>query len=796
MNVNMNKILKIGTRKSKLALIQTEIVKNKIVEHFPDLQVEIIKMSTKGDKDLNRSLASFGGKGVFTEELEKALLTGEIDLAVHSAKDMPMTFPKGLGIRAVLDRSDVRDVIVTRDGTSLKHLAKGSILGTSSLRRELQAKKINPNIKVKVLRGNVQTRLQKLKNGEYDAIVLAAAGLKRLGLDKEAGFYFEYQDPEKFLPAVGQGILAVEGRDGDWQEIVDAIHCPKAAAVLEAERAFLSVLEGGCNAPAAIYTELVQDKMCVKAMFAKDGRQPVYAKTSGFVSDAKLLGREIGQKVLANYPYGKVTLVGAGPGDAGLITVKGMEAVRHADVIVYDHLISMSLLNEAKADAKLIYAGKRANKHHLNQSEINATLISYAQKGYDVVRLKGGDPFIFGRGGEEALELKKHGIDFVIVPGVSSAYSVPAYNGIPVTHRTHASSIHIVTGHESKEKRGNSVFDYQILAKEEGTLIFLMGLSALPKIVHELIANGKDPKIPAAVLEQGTTARQKAAFATLETIEEECKKQQIGTPAIIVIGTVTDLNKELSWFEQGELFGKRIMATGTKQLTDHMTKEVRKYGGEPIAFSLIETRRLKADLTNLNTYTWAIFTSANGVHDFFETLSEQKIDMRQVMHLKFAVIGSGTKRALWEHGFSCDYMPDAFSSKDLAEGLLPLLKAEDKMGLFRAREVSKELPNALNNAQISFEEVPLYETVIEERKQEELLRQLPQLDYITFCSSSAVHAFMKMIKNYKGGLPKIISIGPVTTKTLESYQLPVEKTATTYTVEGICQAIVEDVKQC
>lgn len=796
MNVNMNKVLKIGTRKSKLAFIQTEIVKNKILEHFPDLQVEVIKMSTKGDKDLNRSLASFGGKGVFTEELEKALLTGEIDLAVHSAKDMPMTFPKGLGIRAVLDRSDVRDVIVTRDGTSLKHLAKGSILGTSSLRRELQAKKINPGIKVKVLRGNVQTRLQKLKDGEYDAIVLAAAGLKRLGLDKETGFYFEYQDPEAFLPAVGQGILAVEGRDGDWQEIVDAIHCPKAAAVLEAERAFLSVIEGGCNAPAAIYTELVQDKMCVKAMFAKDGRQPVYAKTSGFVSDAKLLGREIGQKVLANHPYGKVTLVGAGPGDAGLITIKGMEAVRHADVIVYDHLISMSLLNEAKADAKLIYAGKRANKHHLNQSEINATLVSYAQKGYEVVRLKGGDPFIFGRGGEEVLELKEQGIDFVIVPGVSSAYSVPAYNGIPVTHRTHASSIHIVTGHESKEKRGNSVFDYQVLAKEEGTLIFLMGLSALPKIVHELISNGKEKKTPAAVLQQGTTARQKAAFATLETIEEECKKQQIGTPAIIVIGTVTELSKELSWFERGELFGKKIMATGTKQLTDHMTKEVRKYGGEPIAFSLIETRRLKADLENLNTYTWAIFTSANGVHDFFATLKEQKIDMRKLMHLKFAVIGSGTKRALWEHGFACDYMPDAFSSKDLAEGLLPLLKIEDKVGLFRAREASKELPDMLNNAQIRFKEVPLYETVIEERKQEELLRQLPQTDYITFCSSSAVHAFMKMINNYHGTLPKIISIGPVTTKTLESYQLPVEKTAAKYTVEGVCQAIVEDVKLC
>jgi uroporphyrinogen III methyltransferase/synthase len=491
----------------------------------------------------------------------------------------------------------------------------------------------------------------------------------------------------------------------------------------------------------------------------------------------------------------QVTLVGAGPGDAGLITVKGLQAVKEAEVIVYDSLISMSLLNEIREDAILIYAGKRADHHHLKQEEINRTLIDYAKQGYQVVRLKGGDPFIFGRGGEEACALKEAGIDFTIIPGVSSSYSVPAYQGIPVTHRTFASSVHIITGHESKEKRGNSVFDYEVLAKEEGTLIFLMGFSNLKNIVSGLLSHGKDPDTPAAVLQQGTTAKQNGAFATLATIEAECQNKEIQTPAIIVIGEVVALSKELSWFENGDLFGKKIMATGTKQLCRHMAQEVKKLGGEPVAFSLINTRALPVDLQKIESFTWAVFTSANGVDFFFEALKAQKIDLRRLMHLKFAVIGSGTKQVLWRHGFSCDYMPEAFSSEDLAEGFLPVLKKEDHVGLFRAKEASDVLPIAMERAGICFEEIALYDTIIEERKTEELLRQLPNLDYVVFGSSSAVRAFAKMTDGYSGKLPSLISIGPVTTKTLEEYHYKVRQTATKYTVEGICDAIIRDTKR-
>ena len=779
-----------------MALIQTNIVKEKIKRCFPEIKVEVVGFSTKGDRQLDRSLASFGGKGVFTKELEEALLSKEIDLAVHSAKDMPMEFPKGLGIGAVLDREDVRDVIVTTTGCPLGKLPEGSILGTSSLRRELQAKSIHPKLQVKVLRGNVQTRLQKLKDGQYDAIVLAAAGLKRLGLDRADGFYYEYMEPESFLPAAGQGILAVESRIGDLEEVLSVLNCKETEQVFLAERAYLSAISGGCNAPAAIYTKCLEEDLEIKAMYAKDVEHPKYAEIRGKKQEARELGKQLGEvlkeQISQKKRMGTVTLVGAGPGDAGLITKKGLEALKQADVVIYDSLISVSFLNETKEEAKLIYAGKRSNHHHLKQEETNDLLIKYALEGKQVVRLKGGDPFIFGRGGEEALELRKKGISYTIIPGVSSAYSVPAYAGIPVTHRTMASSVHILTGHESKEKRGNSVFDYEVLAKEEGTLVFLMGYANLGKIARELIRYGKNQKTPTAVLQQGTTAKQRVVYAPLDAIEETCKKAKIKTPAIVVIGKVTKLGKELSWFEQGALFGKKIMATGTKQLTNHIAEAVSKYGAEPVSFSLIETKKREIKVPDFSAYQWIVFTSANGVRYFFEFLKEENIDLRTIMNMKFAVIGSGTKRELWNHGFSCDYMPESFESQFLAKGLSEVMETGEKAILFRAKKASKELTKGLDQCGIEYEDVALYETIVEERKKEELLRQLSQIDYITFGSSSAVHAFFDMTKEYEGTLPKIISIGPITTRTLEQRGYAVAQTAKVYTVEGMCEAILEE----
>ncbi|MDO4555419.1 MAG: hydroxymethylbilane synthase, partial [Lachnospiraceae bacterium] len=413
------KTLKIGTRKSLLALIQTDIVKKKIEEAFPELSVEIVKIDTKGDQLLDRSLASFGGKGVFTKELEEQLLNGDIDIAVHSAKDMPNEFPKGLGIGAILDRADPRDVFATTTGIALKDLRPGAVVGTSSLRRELQIKAINPRVTIKVLRGNVQTRLRKLKEGQYDGIILAAAGLERLGYESDGEVHYDYMDTDEFLPAAGQGILAVESRNGDWQEVLAALHSEQGACMLMAERAFLKKIGGSCNAPAAAYSYLEDGKMKMEAFFAKDGKHRVYTAkeidlTGTSLEDKIKQAEELGTMTAKDVTKGKVYLIGAGPGDMGLFTLKGLDIIKKADVVVYDNLATDSILNQVKEDAELIYAGKRAANHFLKQEETNMVLVEKALEGKMVARLKGGDPFIFGRGGEEAAKLKEYGIEFEI----------------------------------------------------------------------------------------------------------------------------------------------------------------------------------------------------------------------------------------------------------------------------------------------------------------------------------------------------------------------------------------------
>ncbi len=386
----MQEVIRIGTRKSRLALVQTEIVRKKIEEAFPGVRTEVVEMSTKGDELLDRSLTSFGGKGVFTKELEEALLCGKIDLAVHSAKDMPMEFPEGLKIGAVLARGTAADVLVTRDGTGLTDLTPGSVVGTSSLRRELQIKKAHPLVRIRMIRGNVQTRLRKLSEGQYDAVVLAAAGLERLGLTEKDGYHYEYLDRSVCLPAAGQAILAVESRSGHLEEVLEAVHDRAAAVSLYAERAYLAAIGGSCNAPAAAYSWLEGDTLHMEALYARDGRH--LKKTSGSLETGLCVepAEQLGRTLAAELCRGKVWLVGAGPGDSALVTKRCLDCIRTADAVIYDSLATDSLLNEVRRDAELIYAGKRASSHHLRQEETNALLIRMAKEGKNVVRLKIG----------------------------------------------------------------------------------------------------------------------------------------------------------------------------------------------------------------------------------------------------------------------------------------------------------------------------------------------------------------------------------------------------------------------
>mgnify|MGYP002512288489 CR=1 FL=1 len=817
--------IRIGTRKSRLALIQTEIVKERIEAACPEAEVEVIKLSTKGDELLDRSLTSFGGKGVFTRELEEALLLGKIDLAVHSAKDMPMEFPRGLKIGAVLKRADVRDIFVTTNGRKAADLPAGSVVGTSSLRRELQIKTVNPLVRIALLRGNVETRLKKLRDGQYDGILLAAAGLERLKLLKETDLHLEYLDPDTFLPAAGQGILAIEAKEGHLTEVLSAIHCQEAALALEAERSFLTEIGGSCNAPAAALCCLEAGETKMKVMFAGDGKHLKYASCvkPWETGQTKLPSLEemsrLGQEMARRVKQGKVFLLGAGPGDPDLLTDKALRCLRTADVIVYDNLISGSLLNEARADAELLYAGKRASNHHLRQEETNALLIKKAWEGKTVARLKGGDPFIFGRGGEEAEELKAAGIAFEIVPGVSSSYGAAAYAGIPVTHRDYASSFHVITGHESNTKEGLAL-NYKLLAQEEGTLVFLMGLGNLPHITRELIAGGKNPDTPAAVIQEGTTARQRTAEGTLATIEEQVKKAGLKTPAIILVGEVVSLRKKLTWFGKGPLFGVRVLLTGTESMCKKQEEVLREEGAQTISFSLIRTKRLcqealteairKLSEPSLSVpeataandtdhaspgytgYTWLVFTSSNGVDYFFEELREAHKDIRSLAGIRFAVIGSGTKEALEARGIYADFVPSRYSSKDLAKEWIPTLTAQDRILLLRAKEASPELPKALEKHKISYEAIPLYTTETDWRKEEELKRILQKTDYITFASASAVKAFAAMAGDSSRLEAKIICIGPVTEKAAKEAGLKVCQSAIDYTAEGIRDVLLRE----
>lgn len=806
-------IIKAGSRKSLLALVQTQIIADLIQEKFPQAKVEIVPISTQGDERLDRSLDSFGGKGVFTRELEDQLLSGKIDIAVHSAKDMPTELTGGLTLGAVVGRGPVEDVLVTcRDRgekMTVEELPKGFVIGTGSLRRQLQIKAMNPEVKIKPIRGNIQTRLNKLAAGEYDGIILARAGILRMEENHKIADEFDYSrffyvplDRTKMLPAAGQGLLAVETRQGHMESILKAITDPEAWEMLEAERAFLQAIGGGCNAPAAALSSIEEGQIHMDALYVPDGVRMLRTRVSlpyghgrdlGVIAAEQLLNQ---RKKHGDRDLGHVYFIGAGPGDRGLISKKGLECLKKAQVIIYDNLASPALLNEADEDALLIYAGKRAGSHYMKQEEISRLIVRYAREGYTVARLKGGDVFVFGRGGEEGLALKEAGISFDVIPGISSAYAVPAYQGIPVTHRGLASSFHVITGHEDGTKE-RMALDYATLAREEGTLVFLMGLKNLPDIAARLISFGRDPSTPAAVLESGTTARQRMVAGTLENIGDIAKAQGIKTPAITVVGDVVSLHDALAWYDKKPLAGKSVLLTGTKPLADEMAGKLEELGAQAVPFSLIHTRPVKSiqvdDIyQNLREYTWAVFTSRNGVDVFFTGLKERRIDMRILAGIKFAAIGDGTAKALESYGIYCDYIPEKFTSADMAKDWVPTLTKEDRVVLLRASGASKVLPEALSDRCIPYTTAALYETVSDRRKKPELGRLLSQVDYVALCSVSAAQAFDEMTRDTDPGQAKILAIGPVTEAGARARGLHVYKTAQTYNIDGLIRCILED----
>ena len=502
---------------------------------------------------------------------------------------------------------------------------------------------------------------------------------------------------------------------------------------------------------------------------------------------------------------GKVYLIGAGPGDPGLLTIKGMETIQKADVVVYDYLAAPALLKYASPDAEIIYVGKKGGDHTLTQDKISQLLADKGKQGKIVARLKGGDPFIFGRGGEEAEVLIDAGIEFEIIPGVTSAIAAPAYAGIPLTHREHASSVSIITGHEDPLKQESSI-QWDCLAKSGSTLVFLMGVKNLSNITINLMKKGKDPSTPVALVRWGTTPLQQTVTGTLETIEDRVKEAGLKSPAIIVVGSVVNLREKMNWFESRPLLGKTIVVTRARVQASELVNSLSALGARCIEIPTIRVipPRDKKPLVNavksLANFDWIVFTSVNGVKHFFDTLYAEKKDVRLLGHLKFACIGPATKAELALYGIVSDILPKTYMAESVVEAFSNVEIKGKRVLLPRAKEARTILPEELDRMGAEVVEVTAYETISEEIHDNELTRLLAEsdVDMVTFTSSSTVKNFKLLVEQKKDIIkmgPGVIAacIGPITADTAASLGITPEIVATEYTIPGLVDAIVQHI---
>ena len=500
---------------------------------------------------------------------------------------------------------------------------------------------------------------------------------------------------------------------------------------------------------------------------------------------------------------GTVYLVGAGPGDPGLLTVRAAELLRSCNCLVYDALVAPQILALASPDAERIYVGKRGNKHALEQPAINRLLAGKAKAGKAVLRLKGGDPYLFGRGAEEALYLVEHGVNVVVVPGVTAGIAAPAYAGIPVTHREHASAVAFVTGHEDAAKT-ESALDWAALAKI-GTLCFYMGVKNLKRIAGEL-AKHRSPRTPVAVIEWGTTPRQRVAVGTLDTIEQVAREMKIQAPALTVVGTVVQCRGKLSFFERAPLFGKRIVVTRARAQASELADTLAGLGAAVYEFPTIRIEQaqggeLRAAIERLarGEFDWLVLTSVNGVDAVFAEVKRRRLDARAV-RARVAAIGPGTAARLQEHGLQPDLVPPEYLAESIAKSLQSQgAVAGQRFLLTRADIARSELPETLAKLGGAVTEVAAYRTVLETEGQEEALAALDEgrIDAVTFTSASTARNFAQVLRPPR--LKKVLassalrcfSIGPVTTAAMKEAGIPVHGEAREHDIPGLVELLRE-----
>ncbi|MDU6181425.1 MAG: hydroxymethylbilane synthase [Anaerococcus vaginalis] len=773
-------MIKIGSRGSLLALIQAELVKEILQEE--GLDVKIIKISTKGDRIRDRKIDQINSKGVFVKEIEQALLEKKIDIAVHSLKDMPSNIDEKLIFAPALKAEDPRDVFVGKDIFKKMDDLNNALVGTGSNRRICQGRNYFLNIKFRPIRGNVETRIGKIEKENLDGVILAKAGLIRAGLDKKINFDL---DPHIFVPSPCQGILGIEIRKEDENlfEIFKKHSHRNSQIRMESERAFQKELGADCSTPMGIFTEIDNEKITLTGAFAfSKNEKMIYERVSGKISDRIKLGKNLAKK-LKRKSYKKIILAGAGIGPADNITIAVKKALDQADVIIYDRLLNQEILEPYK-NKDLYYVGKSMGDHVLSQDEINKLMVDLAKSGKKVVRLKGGDPYVFGRGSEEALFIKENGLEFETLPGLTSGIVCLNTAGIPPTHRDISTSISFITGHRSKNKNE----DFKKYAKLPGSLVFYMGLKNLPNIIKDLIDGGmkKDKKI--AIISNGSSPKQKVYTSTIEKVLEEIDLEKIKRPAIIVISDTIGLREYLNYFENKN-FGRKIALTRDYESGIKDKKKLEVMGFDVKIIPTIKIVEKNLDILEEKfkdfSYDYLVFTSKNAVKIFFDNLIENH-DIRDIGKVKIVAIGEKTKKEIEKYNLKVDIVPRNFVGENLLDEMGKYVKKDDKIFFPHSNLSRKKIIDGLDNIGI-LDEVEIYDNI----KEEKLDRDF-DFDEIIFTSSSCVNNFVEIYGKEALNNKKIYSIGQITTKTIENHGLEVYKESKKQSMDFLMEKIGEN----
>ncbi len=491
---------------------------------------------------------------------------------------------------------------------------------------------------------------------------------------------------------------------------------------------------------------------------------------------------------------GKVTLVGAGPGDRRLLTLGGLEAIKSADAVVYDRLASPDILDLVPKSAELVPVGKENRRHPVPQGEINEILVKLSKEGKNTVRLKGGDCYLFGRGGEECEYLLENGVPFEVVPGVTSALAAPAFAGIPVTHRDYSSSVHIITAHARAGKEPD--INYSALVELRGTLVFLMGLEVLERVTEGLQAAGMDPGTPSAVIENGARGTQRKVVAPVSELAERVRMAGVKSPAVIVVGNVCLLSERLDWFTNLPLHGKTVVVTRPKERAGTLSEKLRDLGANVVECPCIELREtdelepIRTALKRENKF--CVFTSPSGVTAAVHALTKLGLDLRALYGMKLAATGKGTADALFEYGLSADLVPEKYDGESLADALIKRMGEGGTALLLRARQGGKQLPERLTEAGISVTDVPLYDTVYRSDKAEYLRALLGngEVDYVTFTSASTVEGFAESLESEDFSGFTAVCIGAQTANAAERYGMNII-IAKNATIDALIDCILE-----